>query len=278
MLDALAALTKVLLYAGLLSGTGAVFAEMTLHGSPDAVRFLAIVRRRGSLLAIVACLAGTVLLIFRLGGQFDEATLSAVFLSSVGAATCLQLAGAILLLASTGSDSFERSTRLSNAVLAASSFVFSGHAAAAGPIDGLVAFLHVSAAAWWIGSLLLLQHACARMEFEVVVALVRRFSAIATGLIGGLVIAGLVLILVLVDFDREPWLSPYGQTLAIKISIAVLVLGLAGYNKFRLTPPLATGDPAAAAALRRMISVELVLIGAILVTTAILTTYFSPHE
>lgn len=277
MLDALAALTKALLYAGLLSSTGAVFAEVTLRGSTDAVNFLAVVRRRGALLTIVASLAGTVLLIFRLGGQFDAATLSAVFLSSVGAAVCLQLAGAVLLLASTGTDSFERTTRLSNAALAASSFVFSGHAAAAGPIDGLIAFLHVAAAAWWIASLWLLQYACVRMEFAAVAALVLRFSAIATNLIGGLVIAGLLLILVLVDFDRDPWFSAYAQVLALKISVAVLVLGLASYNKFRLTPRLAAGEPAAVASLHRMIGAELVLIGAILATTAILTTYYSPH-
>lgn len=277
MLDALAATTKALLYAGLLSGAGAAFADATLSRPPDASHFLVQVMRRGALLTIGACLAGALILIFRLGAQFNEATLSAVFLSGFGAAMCLQLAGAALLLASIYIDPLARATHLGNAALATASFAFSGHAAAAGPVEGLVAFVHVSAAAWWVGSLWLLQYACVRLEITAVAALVRRFSAIAAGLVGALVIAGLVLVLVLVDFTRAPWLAPYGQILAVKIGIAVLVLGLASYNKFRLTSRLAAGDLAAALALRRMIGAELVLIGGVLATTAILTTYVSPH-
>jgi len=277
MLDALAALTRALLYAGLLSGAGAAFAAATLHGSKSNADFLARVMRRGALVTIVAGLFNALVLIFRLGGQFDEATLSAVFLSSVGAATCLQLAGAALLLASPGSDPFARGTRLSNAVLAMSSFAFSGHAAAEGFFTGVVACLHVSAAAWWLGSLWLLHHACAQMETGDIATLVRRFSAMALKIIGGLVAAGVILILALIDFSNATLLSPYAQILALKIGIVVLVLALASYNKFRLTPRLAQGDAATAMALRRMIRIELGFIGAILATTAILTTYFSPN-
>lgn len=276
MLDALAALAKTLLYAGILSGAGAVFAEATLRGSPDTAHFLAGVIRRCALLTMVACLAGDLLLILRLGGQFDEVTLSAVFSSSSGAATSLQLTGAVLLLTSAGSDSFARGIRLSHAALMTSSFAFNGHAAVIGLADGLVAFLHVSVASWWVGSLWLLRHACGRLAVVDVAQLVRRFSAIATSLIGGLAITGLVLIRVLVDFANDPWLLPYGQILAVKIGLVLVVLTLAGYNKLRLTPRLLVGDSTAAAALRRMIGAELALIGAILVVTVILTTYSSP--
>lgn len=272
MLEALAALAKALLYAGILSGTGAVFTEATLRGSPDTAHFLAGVMRRGALLTIVACLAGALILILRLGGQFDKATLLAVFSSSSGAAISLQLAGAALLLTIAGSDSFARGIRLSHAALVTSSFAFNGHAAAEG-LAGLVAFLHVSVASWWVGSLWLLRYACVRLDLADVAQLVRRFSAIATSLIGGLAIAGLVLIRVLVDFANDPWLLPYGQILAVKIGLVLVVLTLAGYNKLRLTPRLIAGDSAAAAALRRMIGAELALIGAILIVTAILTTY-----
>lgn len=277
MLDALAALTRAVLYAGLLSGAGAAFAAVTLHGSQSDADFLAKLMRRGALVTIVAGLFNALLLIFRLGGQFDQATLSAVFLSSVGAATCLQLVGAILLLASPGSDPLGQGTRLSNAALAMSSFGFSGHGAADGFFAGVVACLHVSAAAWWIGSLWLLQHACAQSETGDIAILVRRFSGIAVKVIGGLVAAGVILILALIDFSNATWLSPYAQILAMKIGIVVLVLALASYNKFRLTPRLAQGDAAAISALRKMIRIELGFIGAILATTAILTTYFSPN-
>ena len=277
MLEALAAIVKALLYAGLLSCAGAVFAEATLRTSADIAGVSTHIVRRAAVLTIVTSVASALILILRLGGQWDEVTLSAVFMSASGAATCLQLAGASLLLASLG-DSSAHGTRLSNAALMTLSFAFNGHAAAQGLTEGSVAFVHASAAAWWIGSLWLLRYACTRPDLIVVAGVVERFSVIATNLIGGLVIAGLLLILILVDFARLPSLLPYEKILAIKMAIVVAALCAASYNRFRLTPRLVMGDSAAAFSLRRMIDVELVLIGLVLATTSILTTYTSPYE
>ena len=163
-------------------------------------------------------------------------------------------------------------------MLVTASFAFSGHAAADGLTAGLVAFLHVSLAAWWFSSLWVLRDACARASSTAVAALVLRFGSIAFGSVGGLIIAGLVLVATLVDFTRDPWLSDYGQWLAAKICIAGAALALASYNKIRLTARLVKADAAATRSLRQTISAELVCIGLVLVTTAILTTYTSPHE
>jgi putative copper export protein len=279
MLDALAAAVKALLYAGVLSCAGAVFAEASLRGALGAaVHFPAQVMRRAGLVTIVAALVGALILIFRLGGQFDEPTLSAVFLSSSGAAMSFQLAGPILILVAMGADKTDRAMRLLDAALATVSFAICGHAASAGGLEGAAAFVHVSAAAWWVGSLCVLRYACAHLELVAVAGLVQRFSSIVMRLIGALLIAGLILIAALVDFARHPLLTPYGQILVVKLGIVVLVLGLASYNKFRLTPRLRSGDRTAVASLQRMINAELVAIGAILATTAILTTYTSPLE
>lgn len=91
-------------------------------------------------------------------------------------------------------------------------------------------------------------------------------------------IAGLLLIGALVEFDRAPWLSGYEQLLAVKVGFAVIALALASYNKLRVTARLVTGDSLAVGLLRRMIGAELICIGAVLVATAILTTYTSPHQ
>lgn len=275
MLEAFAAIVKALLYAGLLSCAGVVFAEATLRSSADIAGVATHIVRRAAALTIVASVASALILILRLGGQWDEVTLSAVFMSGSGAATCLQLAGASLLLASL-SDSSSQATRLSSAALMTMSFGFTGHAAAEGLTEGLVVFVHASAAAWWIGSLWLLRHVCTRRDPIVVAGVVGRFSVIATNLIGGLVIAGLVLILILVDFPRLPSLLPYEKTLATKMAIVVAALCAASYNRFRLTPRLVMGESAAAFSLRRMIDFELILIGLVLATTSILTTYTSP--
>jgi putative copper resistance protein D len=276
MLDALAAVLKLLLYAGVLSCAGAVFAGATLRPEPHGAILLSQLMRRGAVLTIVAALASVGCLILRLGGDFDEAMLSAIFLSGVGAATGLQIAGAALLLF--GTDGSSRATQLSNAALVTASFAFNGHAAANGFTTGLVAFLHVSLAAWWLAALLVLRDGCERMDSAAVAALIVRFSTIAFGLVGGLVIAGLLLVAALVEFDHDPWLSGYGQWLATKIALAIAALAIASYNKSRLTAPVAARDPQATRSLHRLIGAELVCIGAVLVATAILTTYTSPHE
>ncbi|MET0984222.1 MAG: CopD family protein [Steroidobacteraceae bacterium] len=277
MLDALAAAVRALLYAGVLSMVGFVLAELTLRPSQAMVHWLDRMTRRAAALTIAACILGTFVLFLRLGGQLDEATGSAVLTSSVGAATGLQMAGALMLLFAVREPSSSPVGRAGNAAIAVASFAFNGHAAVVGFVEGLVAAAHVTAASWWLGALFLMRHECEHEPAQFA-ALVQRFAALALRLVGGLVIAGLILVLILVDFDRNPWLTPYVRALAIKVAIALSVLGLAAYNKLRLTPPLMSGDAHAARTLRSTITAELLLIGAVLITTAILTTYTSPHE
>jgi copper resistance protein D len=279
MLDVLAAIFRALLYAGVLSCAGTVFASRWIL-TPDLASNLADVAtriaRRGAWLAIGASVAGALILILRLGGQFDEGTLSAVFNSGFGAATAALLAGAGLLLASP-SDPTAQTMRLGNAALMTLTFALSGHAPAADLAEGLVVFVHASAAAWWVGSLLLLRHACKRSDLRVIAQAVRRFSTIAVVLVGVLVIAGLVLVRSLLDFGNAAPLSDYEKMLAVKIGIATLVFGVAAYNKLQLTPRLAAGDPTAVSSLEISINVELILIASVLAATAILTTYTSPE-
>lgn len=277
MLEALTALLKFVLYAGVLSGSGAVLAEATLHPSADDKRYLAKLARWACAVVLVACPLITVILIMRLSGELDEATLTAVFHSGSGAALFLQLTGAVLLLTS-GSDDSSILLRLSYAILPLLGFAFSGHAAALGPGEGIVAVLHVSAAAWWLGSLHLLRERSAHAQFGQVVALVARFSSMAFIVAGALVILGLALILILVDFSTDPWLTPYGWILGAKLCVVGAVLAVAGYNRRRLTPRLVAGDTSAAAALRSTVNVEVALIATVLAITSILTTYASPHD
>jgi len=74
---------------------------------------------------------------------------------------------------------------------------------------------------------------------------------------------------------------PYGQLLLVKLGGWLLLL-FGAYNKWRLTPALAIGAPltdgsaAAAMRLRRSMAAEYLLIVAILCTTAVPTTFFSP--
>jgi len=276
MLDVCAAIFRALLYCGVLSCVGVVFAARTLS-LPELSDAVTQILRRSAWLVITASLAGALILLLRLGGQFDEPTLSAVLNSGFGAATAMQLAGAGLLLASLN-DPTSQSIRLANATLISLSFAASGHVAAADLADGLIVFIHVSAAAWWVGSLWLLRFACGHSDFTVVANAVRRFTVLAVIVVGVMVFAGILLIRALLNFQDLPQLFPYEQTLLIKIGIVAAVLGLAAYNKLRLTPQLLNGHAPALTSLRKSINLELALIGAVIAVTAILTTYTAPPE
>lgn len=277
MLEAFAALAQALLYAGVLFASGGVLAAATLRTSDMASRVLWRIVRVGAVLTLLATILGVVLLIVRLGADIDASILSAVLMSNVGAAAALRLSGSILLLVTPGSqdDSFGRSMHVTAAALVIASFAYSGHAASEGIGSGIVAALHVAVAAWWAGSLVALRFACAQSADEAV-PLVRRFSSIAVAMIAALVVAGGVMIAVLVDFTANEF-TPYARNLAIKIGIALCVLAIAAYNKFRLTDRVLGREPAATGKLRRAIEIELALLAAVLIATAILTTYSSPH-
>jgi putative copper export protein len=277
MLDAFAALTQALLYAGIIGACGGVLAAATLRVSGAASQTLARVVRCGAVLTIFASLASLLALILRLGTDIDASILSAVFTSNVGAAAALRCSGGVLLLITPGSndDSFGRGMHVSAAALVIASFVFSGHAAAEGFGSGLVAALHVAVAAWWVGSLIAMRAACVRSDAEAV-PLVRRFSSIAVAMIAGLVAAGSVLIIVLVDITAIEF-TEYVRNLTIKVVIAACVLAIAAYNKFALTTAVLAGDAAARGKLKWTIDRELALIGLVLIATAVLTTYSAPH-
>ena len=277
MLDLLAALAQFALYAGVLCALGGVFAAATLRAPEPSERALDRLVRVGATLTIVATFTGALVLLYRLGGNFDEQTISAVLMSSVGAAGGLQVVGALLVLLTRASseDTFVAGMRLSYAGLIAASFLFNGHSAAEGMPLGLIACVHITLAAWWVGALIAMERACANTSIEETAALVQRFSGRAVIAILSLIIAGIIMIVGLLERPIE--ITSYLKVLALKVTLAVAVFGLASYNKFRLTPRLLAYDSRAARGLQRAIRVELFLIAAVLTATAILTTYQSPE-
>jgi putative copper export protein len=274
MLDVVAALAKGLMYGALLSASGVPLAAAFLSPS-EALRDYALrVMRIAAVAAIALNLLIAALLFVRLGGGFDQPTFNAVFSSGSGAALLLQLTGAALLLTPAEDGASGHAWRIAAALAMTASVAFHGHAAALGLPAGLLTMAHVTAASWWVGSLWLLRRACVSEVGDDLVRLVTRFSSLAVRIVGGLIVAGFALIVALVNFDLSPWLTDYVRTLALKLAFAALVLGLAIYNKLKLTPRL----PREAAALRRSISAEFVAIACVLLVTAVLTTYFAPEQ
>jgi putative copper resistance protein D len=80
---------------------------------------------------------------------------------------------------------------------------------------------------------------------------------------------------------RDLFLTPYGLLLCGKIAIFVAMVGLAGLNRFRLTPALGHilsdgGSSAAVKRLRLSIALETTFGGAVLTLVAVLGTLEPP--
>jgi len=279
MLETFGAAVKLLLYLAAFNSAGIALAAISLRELLERVaRFGRDVVAWSAAVVLFASVLHVVVLVLRLDGDFSGPTLFAILTTPVGLAAGLQLIGAVLLV------TFELTTRtgfitgLAGAVAVLASFGVNGHSSAASVAAGVVAFVHVSAAAWWHGALVLLAAACRQLSRGKLAALVKVFSQYAAAVVVWLLACGVALIGVLVDFSQPGWLTPYVQTLALKIVFVGCALGIATYNKFRLTPRLDDKSGDAARALHRSIAVELLILFSVLMTTAWLTTFYSPHH
>jgi copper transport protein len=179
----------------------------------------------------------------------------------------------------------------------------SGHIAGTPPawLSRPVHALHAAAAALWLGSLVVLlrRRRAARGVGAAAVDTVAsataagsaagsdpagggrktlaRFSRFAPWTIGALLAAGTTMVLIQSGSVQALIASRYGLYLAIKLGLVVLLLGLAAYNRWRLTRPALAGDTRAEAGLRRSIGAELGLFALILAATALLGTTVPPR-
>ena len=267
MLELAAAIIKGLGYLAALSGAGLVLAFATLRpGAPLA----GWVRTAGGLM--VACAAATAwLFIERLGGMGDQAARDAVMASPLGAALALQIAGGLWLAIVPGGRA-----ALVGALALLASFGVVGHAATLGLATSLTIVVHLAAAAWWFGGLLLLIRAGARVPFNDYAALLTRFSRQAIGIVAALVLAALTTAALLLDWQVD-LARAYDRGIAIKAGLTAALLMLAALNRFVIAPRLADDD-SARRWLQGTIATELMVFLGVLATTAWLTSFQSPHE
>jgi copper(I)-binding protein len=272
MLEALAALSKTALYAAAFSGAGIPLAHASLarEGRAEGDALARQVGRAAGVLLVAAAIASAAILVMRLGGYWDLGTLSAIFLSPLGAGLALHCAGGLGLVLSA-----RRWPAVASAILILAGFALSGHAAARSPVLAAVMMTHLAAACWWLGGLLLLLRGSDRLPLEQFKTLVVRFSTLAIWIVAGLFIAGALTAAFLLSFSPDLSRS-YDRALLLKAAIALAVLALAAVNKFVLTPR--AFHSGGVSWLRGAIRAELVLIAGVLVATAFMTTYLSPHE
>ncbi len=136
-------------------------------------------------------------------------------------------------------------------------------------------WVHMLAGACWAGGLVLLIVLIRERRADPPVALARRYSTVALGAIGVVVATGLFrAVSELGGIGRlvHIWDSSYGRTLAIKVAVVLVVIGLGALNRYRSVGRLATD----ASPLLRIAGTEVVAAVGILVLTATLTSYAPP--
>src|SRR6056297_1156355 len=253
-------LVKALTYATTLVAAGSVLVACALR------RLDAEMRRSLARIAVVSALAAAALSLLRfpvrasflmggsLDGALDPAILGMVADGPLGTSVTLRLIGLALILAILFPWRRAQWVAAAGAMVVAASFAFRGHALDEPRVLlGLLITVHILGLAFWIGAFAPLAQASARGEADIAGPLAQEFGAKALWVVGALVAAG-----------------------ALTLLLFAGVLALAALNKMYLTRALLAATPGAGSRLRRSIGIEAALVGAILLTTAAVTTVTSP--
>ena len=156
------------------------------------------------------------------------------------------------------------------AVAMIGSFALEGHTASAewrSALGTTTLVLHLAAIHWWLGSLYSLFALTRRSDPEPLVSTVETFSNRAVWIVATLVAAGAVLLGHLTDWTLRID-SAYQLRFLLKLGLVTLLLSIASWNRFRLTPLLRRDHAAGAAAFAASIKVEIAAALSILVATA----------
>ncbi|SPH19601.1 hypothetical protein ASD8599_00335 [Ascidiaceihabitans donghaensis] len=268
-----AIVTKFALYLGVMTAAGTVMA--TLMFRLDRTRGLA------AAFAVLG-LAATILafslrganLTGDLSGMTDPEMLGLLWTTPVGTALLLRLVGLSLLITGLFMVRVGAWVSVLGGIIAIWSFDHVGHVSGRDTtLLDIALTLHLLTVALWIGVLTPLKRlASSSATYASAADVGHRFGNVATVTVPLLIIAGGYMGYELVGSFSALLGTGYGQALIIKVLLVGLLLGLAAANKLRFIPALRSGDPTAASHLSKSISVEWLVILAVLGMTAVLTT------
>ena len=281
--DAAAIVAKTLAYAGTLGAAGAVF-FFFYNGALLAAAPRRMVRRLVWGLSVLGVAASAAQLPLTAGsmsgdaaGMWDASLIHMVWQAGAGRAGLIRAIG--LLFAAVGVLAQRPAPwALPGALLAATSFAWTGHAHALTPNGPPMMLLgvHLVGVAFWLGALAPLQAVARAGDLSCTAAAAARFSAAAVGVVAALIAAAATLLYLLLGGITEIWHSAYGRWITLKLIFVAGLLGVAAYNKWRLTPRLRAGDAGAGRSLCASIRLEMLLGILALAATATLTTLAGP--
>lgn len=132
--------------------------------------------------------------------------------------------------------------------------------------------LHVSCAAYWLGSLWPLHRLLGTETPAAAAPAVIRFSGLALVAVGSLAIVGVITALLNLGTPDALLKTWYGQLLIMKFTWFTVLMGIAAYHKLRLSPRLVAGDPRAARQMRWGIRAEAVIMLIVVLLSALLAS------
>lgn len=289
----LAVLVKALTYGACFAATGGVifivlFSSYLSERQREAQwRFVALAALAAMLLSVVRIGLMSATMAGEASGLLDRAMIGMVLQSSEGTSTALRVGGLLLIVVVAGRcanglrSSLATVVALFGAVLGVASFFLVGHSGEVQGKAGLAPALlciHLLAVAFWLGALWPLHQSTYDGDYPGVATVMERFGKIAAFVVALLIADGLVLLGLILGNASALWTSAYGQLVLVKLFWVALLLGLAAFNKLRLTPLLLEGDRSALVRLRRSIKTEIAIATLILVVTAAFTTLVGPAE
>ena len=265
--------TKFALYLGVMTAAGTVMATcmFRLDRTRGLAAAFAVLGLAATILAFSlrgANLTGDV------SGMTDPEMLGLLWTTPVGTALLFRLVGLGLLISGLFMGRVGTWVSVLGGVIAIWSFDHVGHVSSRDTtLLDIALMLHLLAVALWIGALTPLKRLASSSNTYASAADVGyRFGVVATVTVPMLIILGGYMGYELVGSFSALISTGYGQALIIKVLLVGLLLGLAAANKLRFIPALRAGDTAAANHLSKFISIEWLVILAVLGTTAVLTT------
>lgn len=271
-----AIVTKFALYLGVMTAVGTVFATVMFR--LKHTRGLVIVfGLLGLGAAIMAFSLRSANLTGDVTGMADPEMLGLLWSTPVGTALLLRLMGLCLVLAGLFMGRVGSWVSVVGGIMAIWSFDHVGHVAGRDTtLLDIALTLHLLAVALWIGVLTPLKRLASQDEAYGLAADVgHRFGVVASVTVPVLILVGGYMGYQLVGSFSALLGTGYGQALILKVLLVAGLLGLAAANKLRFIPALRSGDPAAARHLSKSISIEWLVILAVLGVTALLTTHLT---
>jgi copper transport protein len=252
------ALNRWVLYATMLIAVGSALFALLLSAPAPGVNTAFRLGRVAALLAAATYVlsigfGGAEMNLAGAGALFSGGTWSRGLASTLAPSAAIGVPAMLLLWWAFGQGASPPKSLLLaiGAAAGIGSFLVTGHAATATPVWLMAAVVgvHLVFTAFWLGSLYPLYRSTHLLPVREAGGLLAKFSTIAIPAVIAVLVSGGVITFVQLGGDYgKLFSSEYGTMLLRKQGLFLILLGVAAWNKFRLTPAMQRADEGAGGA------------------------------